>query len=293
MSAGPTQSWKLLDLLKESSGFLAGRDLDSPRLEAELLLAAALGVRRIDLYLQFDKVLAANEVETFRGFVRQRLAGRPSQYITGEAAFRLLDLHVDDHVLVPRPETELLVEEALIFLRDAPDGQVLDLGCGSGAIAISIAHERDGVSLVASDLSPAALAVARRNARRHELEGRIRFVCGDLCAPFDPGAPFVAVLCNPPYIASGDLAGLQPEVRDHEPRLALDGGADGLDVIRRLVDTIGAHLCPGGGLFVEVGAGQADEVAQLLHVAGFAEPIRIVPDLAGIPRLVIGHTPTD
>ena len=159
--AGDGRRWKPLDLLREASGFLGSRGLDSPRLEAELLLAAALGVRRLDLYLQFDRILTAAEVEAFRGFVRQRLAGRPSQYITGEAGFRLLDLHVDESVLVPRPETELLVEEALAFLGDAPPGPVLDLGCGSGAIAIAIAREHEGVQVVASDLSHEALVLAR------------------------------------------------------------------------------------------------------------------------------------
>jgi release factor glutamine methyltransferase len=287
--ASPDRRWKLIDLLQEASGFLADRELDSPRLEAELLLAAALGIRRLDLYLQFDKILTADEVEAFRAFVRQRLAGRPTQYITGEAGFRLLDLHVDDSVLVPRPETELLVEEALAFLPQAPSGPVLDLCCGSGAIAIAVAHESDAVDLVAIDLSPEALRVARRNARRHDVDGRIRFLCGDLCAPLH-SLRCGAVLCNPPYIRTDELADLQPEVRDHEPRLALDGGPDGLDVIRRIAATILPHMAPAAQLFLEVGAGQADVVAQLILGSGF-DGVEIRNDLAGIPRLVIATSP--
>lgn len=288
--AGDGRRWKLLDLLQEASGFLDSRGLASARLEAELLLAAALGVRRLDLYLQFDRILAAAEVEAFRGFVRQRLAGRPSQYITGEAGFRLLDLHVDNSVLVPRPETELLVEEALTFLADAPPGPVLDLGCGSGAIAIAIAREHEGVQVVASDLSHEALVLARRNARRHGLEDRIRFVCGDLCAPLG-ARRYRAVLCNPPYIATADLETLEPEIRDHEPRLALDGGPDGLDLIRRVAGTILPHLEPGGRLFLEIGACQSEEASGLVRDAGFGEP-EIRPDAAGLPRLIIAAAPS-
>ena len=289
--AGGGRRWKLLDLLQEASGFLESRGLDSPRLEAELLLAAALGVRRLDLYLQFDKVLTAGEVEAFRGFVRQRLAGRPSQYITGEAGFRLLDLHVDDSVLVPRPETELLVEEALAFLAGALPGPVLDLGCGSGAIAIAVALEHEGLQVVAADISREALALARRNARRHGLDGRIRFVCGDLCEPLG-SRRYRAVLCNPPYIRTADLETLDPGVRDHEPRLALDGGSDGLDLIRRVAGTVLPHLEPGGRLFLEIGEGQAEETSRLLCEAGFLDPPEVRPDLAGLARLVMADAPS-
>ena len=289
--AGGGRRWRLLDLLQEAGGFLESRGLDSPRLEAELLLAAALGVRRLDLYLEFDRILADGEVNAFRGFVRQRLAGRPSQYITGEAGFRLLDLHVDDSVLVPRPETEVLVEEALAFLAGAPPGPVLDLGCGSGAIAIAVAMEHEGAPVVATDVSREALVLARRNARRHRLDGRIRFLCGDLCRPLG-SRRYRAVLCNPPYVRSADLETLEPEVRDHEPRLALDGGPDGLDLIRRVAGTVLAHLEPGGRLFLEIGAGQAEETSRLLREAGFRDPPEVRPDLAGLPRLVIAAAPS-
>lgn len=284
--------WKLLDLLQEASGFLASKGIDNARLETEWMLASALEIRRIDLYLQFEKVLADAEVENFRGLVRERLSGRPLQYITGDAGFRLLDLSVDERVLVPRPETEILVEVALEALGSEPDGPVLDVGCGSGAIAVSVARECPAARLVAVDLSAGAVAVARGNAERHAVLERVACVRGDLLDAFAAGSGFAAVLSNPPYIASGDMDGLQPEVRDHEPRLALDGGADGLDVIRRLVPAAAALLRPGGWLILEVGAGQSGPVEGLLADAGFdAATIRTTDDLAGIPRVVSGRRP--
>ncbi len=286
------RSWKLLDLLRQATEFLASKGLESSRLEAEWMLASALGVRRIDLYLQFEKVLQSTEVESFRSLVRQRLSGRPLQYITGDAGFRLLDLQVDERVLVPRPETEILVEEALAFLGDEPAGAVLDVGCGSGAIAISIARECQAARVLATDLSAPALAVARSNAERHGVQDRIRFLCGDLLAPLGVEARFAAIVSNPPYIASADIAALQPQVRDHEPHLALDGGVDGLDVIRRLVPLAAAHLLAAGRVFIEVGAGQSAAVEVLLRDAGFdSSTVSTREDLAGILRIVTGAIP--
>jgi release factor glutamine methyltransferase len=256
------------------------------------MLSSALDIRRIDLYLQFEKVLTGTEVESFRSLVRQRLAGRPLQYITGDAGFRLLDLTVDERVLVPRPETEILVEEALTHLGEQPAGQILDVGCGSGAIAVSVARECEAARLVATDLSSAAIAVARVNAERHSVAERIRFFCGDLLAPLATDARFAVILSNPPYIASTDIPTLQPEIRDHEPHLALDGGADGLDVVRRLVPLAARHLLPAGRLLIEVGAGQSDVVESLLEDSGFdASTIYTRADLTGIPRVVTGATP--
>ena len=270
------RTWKLLDLLREATQFLSSKGLESSRLEAESMLAAALDVRRIDLYLQFDKVLTGIEVEGFRGLVRQRLTGRPLQYITGAAGFRLLDLQVDERVLVPRPETEILVEEALGFLGDRPAGEILDVGCGCGAIAVSVASECAAARVLATDVSRDALAVARGNAQRHGVGDRIRFLCADLLTP----------------LAGGAISTLQPEVRDHEPHLALDGGADGLEVIRRLVPLAAQHLLPGGRLLIEVGAGQSGVVEDVLEEAGFdASTVYTRADLAGIPRVVTGAKP--
>lgn len=289
---GAERIWKLLDLLREATEFLSTKELENSRLEAEWMLAAALDARRIDLYLQFERVLTEAEVANFRSLVRDRLIGRPLQYITGDAGFRLLDLQVDERVLVPRPETEILVEEALIFLGDRPSGAIADVGCGSGAIAVSVARECEAALVVATDVSSAAIAVALSNAARHDVGERVSFVCGDLLAPFSSASRFAAILSNPPYIATDDIQTLQPEVRDHEPRLALDGGADGLDVIRRLVSQSLAHLLPGGRLFLEVGAGQPEAVEELMLQAGFDPPsVSTRDDLAGIPRVVTGACP--
>jgi release factor glutamine methyltransferase len=283
------RTWKLLELLREATQFLSSKGLESSRLEAESMLAAALEVRRIDLYLQFEKVLTGSEVEGFRSLVRQRLTGRPLQYITGDAGFRLLDLQVDERVLVPRPETEILVEEALGFLGDSPAGEILDVGCGSGAIAVSVARECEAARVLATDVSRDAIAVARDNAQRHDVADRIRFLCADLLTPLAGAARFAAILSNPPYIASGEIPTLQPEVRDYEPHLALDGGADGLAVIRRLVPLAAQHLLPGGRLLIEVGAGQSGAVENVLEQAGFdASTVHTRADLAGTPRVVTG-----
>ena len=285
------RSWKLLDLLGEASGFFASRELENGRLQAELLLSAALGIRRLDLYLQFDKLLTPAEVEVFRGFVRRRLEGEPVQYITGEAAFRLRGFQ-EPLPAGPRPETEILVEAALSFLSERAEPRVLDPGCGSGAIGISIACEHEPARVTATDIDPHALRVAHSNAERcHALE-RMRFICGDLFEPLGEPARFDAIVCNPPYVRTADLAGLDEEVRDFEPHLALDGGEDGLAFYRRIAEPASLLLEADGGLFLEVGDGQADSVSRLLEQSGKYEGIEVLPDLASVPRVVCGRRRT-
>lgn len=286
MSGAAPRTWQLLPLLEETSRFFAARNLENPRLQAELLLADVLALRRLDLYLRFDQVLSLAQVDAYREHVRQRLRGRPLQYITGRAGFRNLNLAVDPAVLIPRPETEILVEVALEHLRGREAPQVLDVGCGSGAIALALAQECPGARVKATDLSPAALDRARANARELELAGRVQFCCADLLEPFRPAGQFHLIASNPPYVRRGDLEGLEPQVRDHEPHLALDGGEDGLDYHRRLVGLAGPFLAPEGLLVLEVGAGQADEVVALLEQQGDFAPACVRPDLAGIPRVV-------
>jgi release factor glutamine methyltransferase len=286
VSGAAPRTWQLLSLLEETSRFFAARNLENPRLQAELLLADVLALRRLDLYLRFDQLLSPAQVDAYREHVRQRLRGVPLQYITGKAGFRNLNLSVDPAVLIPRPETEILVEVALEYLQGVEAPQVLDVGCGSGAIALALAQECPGARVKATDLSPAALARARANARELELEGRVGFCCGDLLDPFRPAGQFHLIASNPPYVRRGDLEGLEPQVRDHEPHLAMDGGEDGLDFYRRLAGLAGPFLAPEGLLVLEVGAGQADEVAALLEQSGCFAPACIRPDLAGIPRVV-------
>jgi release factor glutamine methyltransferase len=285
------RTWKLLELLGEASRFFSEKGIANARLQAELLLAGVLKLRRLDLYLQFDRQLDPAEVEAFRECARQRVRRVPVQYITGEAGFRNLVLAVSQEVLIPRPETEILVGVALEYLAPWAAPRVLDLGCGSGAIAISLACEHDTARVVATDVSLGALLLASRNAHRHSATERVAFLCGDLFDPLAPRPAFDAILSNPPYVRRGDLAGLDPEVRDFEPQLALDGGEDGMVFHRRIVEQAASYLAPHGCLLLEAGDGQAGAVAALFPLAGL-ELAEVRPDLRGVPRVVVGRPRT-
>jgi len=254
---------------------------DTPRLDAEVLLAAALGVDRTALFLDPSREVTGPAVRAFQDAVRRRSAGRePVAYITGRRGFRHIELAVDARVLVPRPETELLVEVGIELL--ARGARVVDVGTGSGAVALALKDERPDLEVTGTDVSAGALAVARDNAARLGLGGDVAFVEGDLLAGL---GEVDAVLSNPPYVADGERAALAPEILRHEPTGALFAGADGLDVIRRLVPAAvaaGARL-----LAIEVGAGQAADVAGLMGEAGFAG-VQMRRDLAGIERVVVG-----
>jgi release factor glutamine methyltransferase len=264
------------DALDSARVAIGASGSDTPRLDAELLLAHALGVERMALVLDPQLEVSGAATRTFRELVRRRSVGRePVAYLIGRRGFRHLELDVDARVLVPRPETEDLVELGLTLPTGA---RVVDVGTGSGAIALALKHERPDLRVTATDISEDALAVARANAARLGLE--VAFRRADLLDGIDD---VDAVLSNPPYVATGDE--VAPEV-DHEPRLALDGGADGLDVIRRLVAAAAASTA--AMLAIEVGVGQSAAVAAMMS----AWPrVEIRPDLAGIPRVVHGWTP--
>ncbi len=281
------RSWKLLDLLNEASSFFASKRMDGHRLQAEQLLAAALNLNRLELYLQFEKTLTPQEVGVFRGFVRERLKGSPVQYVTGTAAFRNLELSVGGGVLIPRPETEIVVEVALELLAAQDGERILDLGCGSGAIAIAICSERPTARAVASDIDRTALSIAAENAQRHGVADRVALVCGDLLEPFAGGsANLDAIISNPPYIATAQIQTLQPEVRDFEPHRALDGGADGLEFYRRIADAAADLLVQGGAMVLEVGDGQGPAVTGLLEESDAYDQIEARCDLSGTERVV-------
>ena len=284
------RSWRLLDILENTSRFFASKGLENARLQAELLLAAVLGVKRLDLYLQFERPLHSSEVDRYREYVRQRLQRVPVQYITGVAAFRHLELTVTPAVLIPRPETEVLVDVALELL--PADGRVLDLCCGSGAVALSLAQEAAAAAVVAADVSAAALEVAKANGQRCELAGRVEWHCGDLFTPLRDTEPFDLVAANPPYVRHGDLAQLAPEVRDYEPHLALDGGEDGLVYYRRIAQEAADFIRPGGHLLLEVGEGQSAAVEGLLARSARLTEVQIRPDLNQIPRVVVARAAT-
>ena len=256
---------------------IAAGGSDTPRLDAELLLAQALGVGRASLFTDPGREVSGPAVRTFQDAVRRRSVGRePVAYILGSKGFRHIELRVDERVLVPRPETELLVEVGLSLAHGA---RVVDVGTGSGAVALALKHERPDLDVVGTDLSRDALDVARANAARLRLA--VEFLHGDLLA--DAGS-CDAVLSNPPYVAEGERSSLAPEIVRHEPPQALFAGADGLDVIRRLVPAAaGASL-----LAIEVGSGQAGAVAALLEAAGFGD-VHARLDLAAIERVVVGR----
>ena len=284
MSSAP-RSWKLLDILEETSRFFADRHIPDARLQAELLLAAVLDLKRLDLYLQFDRPLDAGEVDRYRDCVRQRLRRVPVQYIVGTAAFRHLELSVTPAVLIPRPETEVLVDVALERLADRSAPRCLDLCCGSGAIALSLAFENERALVAASDISQDALQIARQNAERSGVSQRIEWLCGDLFAPLGDRL-FDLIACNPPYVRHGDIATLEPEVHQHEPHLALDGGGDGLDFYRRICSDAGRFLAPAAHIIMEIGHGQADDVVSMLDGTAQYEAVDVIADLNDIPRVI-------
>lgn len=281
--------WTLLDVIKWTTARFTERRLDTPRLDAEILVAHALGLSRVQLYVQHDRPLTAAELANIRELIKRRQAGESVAYVVGKKEFWGLELAVDGRVLVPRPDTETLVEEGRARLDEQQAGEerIADIGTGSGAVAVALAKLRPAAALYAVDISPDALAVARANAERLGLP--VTFLEGDLDAPLAEHAPFALVVANLPYIPTGELAGLAPEVRA-EPRLALDGGADGLDLVRRLVAAAPALLRAGGALALEIGAGQAEATAALLEGAGFQD-IRRRRDLAGVERVVSGVKP--
>lgn len=251
---------------------------DNPRLDAELLLADALGATRTSLHLHPERVLALAESERFAALVARRRAREPVAYIRGTRGFRHIDLTVDRRVLVPRPETELLVEVALALPRAA---RVLDVGTGSGAVALALKHERPDLQVLATDLSADALDVARANAANLRLD--VTFAQGDLLSGV--AGEFDAILSNPPYVPDGDREQLEPEVAVHEPAQALFAGGDGLDLLRRLAVDAAARA---PFVAFEVGAGQAPAVGELLRGAGMTQ-VRAHRDLAGIERVVVGR----
>jgi release factor glutamine methyltransferase len=278
--------WTVLEVLRWTTGRFEERALDTPRLDAEVMIAAALGLPRVQLYVQFDRPLDATELGVIREHVRRRQAGESVAYIVGRKEFFGLDFAVDHRVLVPRPDTETLVDEALARLRarpsDAAPPRIADVGTGSGAIIVALGKHLPGALLFAIDISSDALEVARANAAHHAVA--VTFLDGDLTAPLGPHGPFDLIVANLPYVRTSDLVGLPPEVRA-EPIGALDGGTDGLDLVRRLVVQAPPLLAPGGALVLEIGAGQADQTVTLCQAAGFVDA-RSRRDLGAVDRVV-------
>lgn len=285
--------WTILNLLKWATGYFTSHGIDSPRATAEILLAFLLNLKRIDLYLRFDQPLLKSELSEFKSLIKRRASREPVAYITGKKEFWSLDLEVNPDVLIPRPDTETLVETALSCLRPAdaptdPAGLVLELGTGSGAIVLALASERPAYRYIATDISLKAIDVARSNAKRHQLGSAIQFVAGNWLDPFSTDQPvFDMILSNPPYIPSEDIAGLQPEVCRFEPLLALDGRSDGLHAIREIVFSAHPLLKPRGVLLFEMGFDQKEAVTQLIRHCGRYHPYQFIKDDAGHDRVVV------
>jgi len=289
MSAGVARS--IGDALAIAEGVLAAST--SARAEAEELVGRLLGLARAQLYLDRGRAMTDADWERLTGWLRRRAAGEPLQYITGRAAFRGLDLAVSSAVLVPRPETEGLVEAVLDALREAraawPQPRVLDLGTGSGAIALAIASEWPAAALTATDASEPALEVARGNAAALGLEERVRFLRGDWFDPLGADEVFEVVVSNPPYIATGEWDELPRDVRAFEPAAALFAGPSGLEALREIVDEAPRYLAAGGLLALELAEARAEEVASWLEGAHDWERVELRDDLAGRPRVLLAR----
>jgi len=281
----------VLRLLRGAADHLKNHHVSEPRSSAELLLGHVLGLDRLSLYLNAERPLEAGELEGFSRCLERRLRGEPVQYITGTQEFWSLSLTVTPDVLIPRPETELLVEALLDFARETGPEQMrlMDVGTGSGAIAVAAARELPKAVVVAGDLSLAALEVARDNARRHQVSERILFLCTDLFSGLGRTL-FEAVVTNPPYVKSSDFALLPREIREYEPRHALDGGEDGLQTIRAIIDQGPDFLRSGGILALEMGAGQAEAVGGLISRTNRYRRQHILKDYSGIDRVLVAET---
>jgi release factor glutamine methyltransferase len=279
----------IADALREAAACLRDAGLAEPRREAGTLLSHSLGRDQAFLVTHSDEALTDAQLADFRVWVERRAAGEPFQYIAGRQEFYGLEFEVSRDVLIPRPETELLVEKALELLKGSESPLLCDVGTGSGCIAVTLLHERKDARGLALDVSDAALAVAARNGARHGVAGRLRLLVSDcfdaLRSDKHQETRFDLIASNPPYVAESDLEGLQREVRDHEPRVALTPGGDGLSVIRRLVAESPRHLKPGGHLLTEIGFNQREQVAALIDPAVWTL-LGIHRDLQGIPRTV-------
>ena len=282
MTAKPI--WTIAKVLDWTKQYFADKGLENPRLDAEILLCSVLKCQRITLYVHFDQPLEEHELAQYRGYVARRAAAEPLAYILGSRAFMKYDFKVTPDVLVPRPETELLVECAAKLAGNIEAPEVLDIGTGSGAIIVSLLDMLPNAKGTAVDVSPGALKVAQANAEQIGVAQRLKFVRSDLYAALPQDSKFDVIISNPPYIPSADIAGLAADVR-REPRLALDGGADGLNFYRRIISGAPKFLKPNGFLAFEIGINQGEDVAALCRQTGFAVTA-VRHDYAGIDRMV-------
>ncbi len=279
------ERWTILKVLQWTTKYFTDKGIEQPRADAEVLLAHVLGLERIQLYLNYDRPLAPEELARYKTLIRRRAAFEPTQYIVGKQEFWSLEFEVTPAVLIPRPETEIIVEKSLELVGDTPS-LVLDIGTGSGAIAVAIAHERPEARVVATDKSLSALWLARRNASRNGVADRIFFAIADLFAPLRPEQEFDLIVSNPPYISESEFLDLAPEIANYEPDSALRGGGEhGLDLVRLILDQFGSYLKPGGSMLMEIGMGQAEILREELSRT-FPGRFEFINDYAGIKRVL-------
>ncbi len=301
------QNWTIQKLLNWVTEYLTDKSIDSPRLSAELLLSHVLGLKRIELYTQFDKPVSKQQLDILHDLVKRAGQHEPISYLTGKTEFYSLELGITPDCMIPRPETELLVERAVEFLRSRTGKQpavslpalsevegsnpfVCDLCTGSGCIAVAIAKNFQNAHIFATDISAAALDIAAKNVEKYQLQDRITLLCGDL---FDPLIPqldvekFDLIVCNPPYVSATEFEKLSKSIRDYEPKAALYADQDGLDVHRRIIEKVGAFLKPDGALILEFGYRQGQAIRELLEQVGFFAEITIEKDTGDNDRIAI------
>lgn len=278
----------IAETLKQASQQLRDGQVPNDLLDAQTLLAEALGKDRTYLIVNYNQQLSDELLAQYQSLTKRRAAGEPLQYITGHQEFFGLEFEVTPDVLIPRPETEIIIEETIRLVEQCKiaEPMIIDVGTGSGCIAVTLARELENANVIACDISPAALSVARRNAIRHKLETRVEFVTSDLLKAVPETASADFILSNPPYVSSDELPQLQREVRDWEPHLALTDFADGLSFYRRLMDEAPARLKPGGYLICELGYTQSDSVLAMADRQIWEEP-KLIDDLQSIPRTIV------
>jgi release factor glutamine methyltransferase len=281
-----SDEWTVRRIIDWTTAHLKKHGSDTPRLETEILLAHARGCRRIELYTRVDEVLSEKERSTMRDLVRRRAQSEPVAYLVGHREFFGLDFRVTPAVLIPRPDTETLVVELLDVAKPLAAPRILDIGTGSGCIAIAAAVNLPNAQITATDASDAALAVARENAASHKVTDRIRFLSGDLFRVLEPNERFDIVASNPPYIADHEQETLQNDVRKYEPHEALFSGPTGVETLFRIVDQAPDFLNVGGALMLEISPEQAPAVVERMEASGKYRDIRVVKDLPGSPRVV-------
>jgi release factor glutamine methyltransferase len=304
MSDAAPETWTILKILRWTADYFREKGVSEPRASAEVLLAQVLGLSRLDLYLRYDQPLTLDELSRFKALMLRRLQGEPVAYLIGYKEFWSLDFQVAPGVLIPRPETEILVAAALEAAREIMEAEAqnypksenrkpitsplwgLELGVGSGAVVVSLAKELPRLTWLALDLSAPALAVARQNARRHGVAERLVFIQCDLLAALKPRPAFALLVANLPYVPRREWEQLPKDIKDYEPPQALLGGEDGLELIRELARQAHQYLQPGGCLALEVGAGQAEKVLKLLQQTEAYEGLETLADYQGIPRVV-------